>query len=480
MKKILLLLFWALAVLLAVLTMRTMAVKSKQLPLEAGPAADGNLPGALERLAASITYQTVSYDDTSRIDYVQFLAFHEFLRTSFPRVFQNLKEELVSRYTMVLYWQGKDAALAPAIFMAHQDVVPVDDDTKDLWSVPPFEGLLRDGVLYGRGVIDDKINLMGQLEAVNKLLEEGFAPQRSLYFVFGHDEEIGGNSGAAQVARLFEERGIRAAFVFDEGGIVTYEKVPGMHKPVALVGTSEKGGVTLELTVQIPGGHSSFPARETAVDVLSHALVKLRSEPFPPGISASVQDFLEYTGPEMPFPQRMVMSNLWLFKPLVYKIYGASPTGDAMIRTTMVPTIVQAGVKVNVIPTIAKAKVNYRILPGNSTEDVVAHTRRAIGDERVQIAVVKPSREPSPYASPDSLGFQSLMQPVKHHFEDAVVAPFLMIGGTDSRHFYGVSPNVYKFSPMVDPIGFHGVDEQLQADAYPKAIGFYLDWMKEL
>ncbi len=481
MRKYLFWLLILLSALLVFLVVRTLGVRSKQPGMDkSSVASDGNLPGAVDRLARSITFPTVSYDDTTRIDYGQFTAFQVFLRGSFPLVFERLESELVGGYTLVLHWKGNDPKEAPAIFMAHQDVVPVDDDTKGLWSVPPFEGVIRDGILYGRGVIDDKINLMGQLEAVNQLLQQGFTPKRSIYFVFGHDEEIGGNAGAAKVAGLFEERGIRAAFVFDEGGVVTYDKVPGMDKPVALVGTSEKGGVTLELTVQIPGGHSSFPARETSLDVLAQALVHLRSKPFPASIAPSVEDFIEYIGPEMPFGQRLVMTNLWLFKPLLYRVYSASPTGDAMIRTTMVPTIAQAGDKVNVIPTIAKAKVNYRILPGNTTEDVVAHTRKAIGDERVHIAVLPPPREASPYSSPDSAGFRSLMQPIKHHFEDAVVAPFLMIGGTDSRHFYGVSPNIYKFSPMVDPIGFHGVDEQLRVSEYPKAIGFYLDWIKKL
>ena len=199
MKKILLFLALCLLALIAVVMLRTLSVESKQQPLEAGAVADGNLPGAVERLARSITFQTISYDDTTRIDYGQFLAFHDFLRESFPAVFEKLQVEMVSRYTMVLHWQGRDPALPPAIFMAHQDVVPVDDDTKDLWSAPPFEGLIRDGVLYGRGVIDDKINLMGQLEAVNQLLQKDSAPQRSLYFVFGHDEEIGGNSISGEV-----------------------------------------------------------------------------------------------------------------------------------------------------------------------------------------------------------------------------------------------------------------------------------------
>jgi carboxypeptidase PM20D1 len=162
-----------------------------------------------------------------------------------------------------------------------------------------------------------------------------------------------------------------------------------------------------------------------------------------------------------------------VFKPLIYRIYGSTPVGDAMIRTTMVPTIIHAGVKENVIPTVAKAKVNYRTLPGNSVEFVVEHTRNAIDDERVKISVVPKPKEASTASSPDSASFKSLMQPLKHHFDDAVVSPFLMIGGTDSRHFSKVTPNIYKFSPMIDPIGFHGVDEQLKIADYGKAINFY-------
>lgn len=480
MKKVITGIIAVLLILLSVLIANTLALKSKQIPKEKDLSIEINIEGSVERLSKSITFQTVSYDDTAQIDYSSFLAFHEYLKQSFPAVFSNLGLEMVGTYTIVLKWVGKDTSLPPAIFMAHQDVVPVSDDTKAMWTVPAFDGMIRDGIIYGRGVIDDKINLMAQLETAEHLLKQGFSPERTIYFVFGHDEEIGGNAGAAQVAKLFEQRGIKALFVLDEGGIVTYEKVPGMEKAVALVGTSEKGGITLELTVDIPGGHSSFPGKETAIDVLSKALVNLRSKPFAPAFSPSVQDFIAYTAPEMPFGQRLVMANQWIFKPLIYRIYSSTPIGDAMIRTTMVPTIINSGVKSNVIPTIAKAKVNYRILPGNTIEGVIEHTRNAINDDRVNIDVMPVPREATAASSPDSAGFQMLMQPLKHHFDDAVVSPFLMIGGTDSRHFSKVTPNIYKFSPMIDPIGFHGVDEQLKVSDYGKAINFYYSLIKSL
>jgi carboxypeptidase PM20D1 len=480
MKKIIIATLSIILVLITVVTIKSLSLKSKQQPIDIPVSEAPEIAGASERLAKAVTFPTVSYDDTLLIDYSVFLDFHEFLKSSFPLCFSELELEVFHQYTLVLKWPGQDDALPPAIFMAHQDVVPVDDDSKDMWTVPAFDGLIRDGILYGRGVIDDKINLMGQLETAEYLLKSGFQPQRSIYFVFGHDEEIGGEMGAAQVAAAFEARGIQAAFVMDEGGIITYDKVPGIERPVALIGTSEKGYVTLELEVNIPGGHSSFPASVTSIDVLSKALSDLRKHPFPAGFAPSVKDFIDYIAPEMPFLEKTVMGNRWLFQPLIYKIYSGSAVGDAMIRTTMVPTILQAGVKENAIPTIARAKVNYRLLPGTSLEEVIAHTKKAINNDLVSIKVMPGPKLGTQTSSPDSVAFRSMMAPLKHHFEDPVVAPFLMIGGTDSRHFYNVTPNIYKFSPMIDPIGFHGIDEQLKISDYKKTLGFYHDFIRSL
>jgi carboxypeptidase PM20D1 len=256
--------------------------------------------------------------------------------------------------------------------------------------------------------------------------------------------------------------------------------VPGVEKPVALIATSEKGGVTLKLSVNIPGGHSSFPGKATSIDVLAKALYDLRSHPFPPDIAPSLADFIEYVSPEMPFHQKLVMGNSWLFKPLIYNIYSQTPMGDACIRTTMVPTIINAGVKSNVVPTIATASVNFRNLPGTSIDEVIAHTQKAINNDQVKISVMPVPREATFTSSPDSMGFQAMMSPVKHHFDDAIVSPFILIGGTDSRHFKDITPNIYRFSPMIDPIGFHGVDEQLKISDYSKTIGFYHEFILNL
>ncbi|HUH72995.1 MAG TPA: M20/M25/M40 family metallo-hydrolase [Chitinophagales bacterium] len=480
MKKLLILLLIALVIFLGIIFYNFSQTKP-QASTNTTIATDlSSIKGQNERISKSITFQTVSYEDTTLIDYDQFLAFHEFLKTSYPIVFEKLELEMVSNYSMVLKWKGNDPTLLPGIFMAHQDVVPVSDDTKDLWKNPPFEGLIIDGVLHGRGAIDDKINLMAQLESVQFLLENEFQPKRDIYLVFGHDEEIGGKQGAVKIAELMQSRGIKAEFVLDEGGFVTNDKVPGMTEAVALIGTSEKGYLNLDLSVNINGGHSSMPTPENAIAVLAKAITDLNSQPFSPRLTTSVKDFLNHIAPHSSFVNKLAMSNLWVFQPIVFNIYSKSGPGDAMIRTTMVPTIINGGNKANVIPNIVKATVNLRLLPGTSIQDAIQHVTKAVNNPLVNIEAQPGAMEASAVSPIDNEVFRNFKSKIETHFDNAIVAPFLMIGGTDSRHFNIVSENIYKFSPMIDPEGFHGVNEQLNLKDYNKTIGFYVDFLKEL
>lgn len=480
MKKIGLLLLFGLVVLLGVLFFNFLTIPSRQVAPEGTRTDISSIDGAEQRISQSITYQTISYEDTSLINFAPFIEFHNFLRTSFPNIFNHLDVELVNEYTMVLHWKGKNSSLAPGVILAHMDVVPVAEDTRELWSVPPFEGIIKGDTLYGRGAIDNKVNLMGQMEAIEFLLKNNFQPERDVYFVFGHDEEIGGKDGALKVAQLMQSRGIKADFVLDEGGFVTNTMVPGVNQPVAMIGTSEKGYLNLQLSVNIDGGHSSMPAKENAIAVLTQALTDLNNQPFPPSISPSVKDFIEYIAPHSVFINKLAMSNMWLFKPLIYDIYSASPAGNAMVRTTMVPTIIQGGVKDNVIPNIVTANINYRLLPGTSVADAIAHTEKAINNPLIKVTATRQAQEASTVSPSNTASFNNIMNSIQLNFENVIVAPFLMIAGTDSKHFDIVSPNIYKFSPMTDPTGFHGVNEFLNLKDYKNTIGFYVDFIKNL
>ncbi|MEJ0054540.1 MAG: M20/M25/M40 family metallo-hydrolase [Bacteroidota bacterium] len=382
-KKILLLIVAGLLVLSAVLLFNTFRFRSKQLPIEAIAPPEVS-PAALQHFQDAIKYQTISNGNSSLFDSSQFLGFHKFLETSYPKVHATLSHEYVAGYSLLYKWEGKNSGLKPVILMAHQDVVPIEEATRKMWSVEPFAGEVKDGFIWGRGTADDKINLISIMEGAEKLLTEGFQPERTIYLAFGHDEELGGE-GAQSTAALLKSRNITADLVLDEGGIVTKDKIPGMTKPVALIGTSEKGYLSLELTAQKNGGHSSMPESETSIDILAKALVHLRERPFKPTFSESTQGFMEHIGPEMPFLQKIIFANRWLFEGVIVGIYEKTGSGNAVVRTTIAPTIIQAGVKDNVIPTIAKATVNFRLLPGDSSAEVIKRVKQTIDDERVTV-----------------------------------------------------------------------------------------------
>ncbi len=480
MKKFFLAIFVILAVLIGILAVNYFSISSRQAAPSQEKTDITSIQGAEARLSKAITFPTVSFEDSTKADYAPFVEFHKFLQATFPAVYDNLEVEMVNGYSLLFHWKGSDDNLKPVILMAHQDVVPVSEDSRSLWTVPPFEGIIKDGYLWGRGSIDDKSNLMGQLEAVNFLVGSQFKPKRDIYLAFGHDEELGGERGALKIAQLLKSRGVEAEFVLDEGGIVTDNMVPGVSQPVALIGTSEKGYLDLTLSVRIEGGHSSMPKKDNAIGVMSKALTYLANHPFDPQLSPSVRDFFSYIGPHSSFINRLAISNMWLFKPVLFRITGKSAAGDAMIRSTMVPTIIHGGDKSNVVPDIVTANVNLRLLPGTTIQDAIGHVRKAINNPDVKIEALGEQKEAGNVAPTDNDAFRYLSDAVYKNFPNTLVSPFLMIGGTDSKHFEILSASVYKFSPLIDPIGFHGVDERLNLKEYPKAIGFYVDLIKSL
>lgn len=468
-----------LAVLTTVLVVNTFLYKSKQISTEARPAPE--LPtDAIKHFQQAIAYKTISNADPALFDSAQFLGFHRFLATAYPSVHSRLTRERVAGYSLLFKWEGKNPNLSPIVLMAHQDVVPIEEATKGMWTVDPFGGEVKEDFIWGRGSADDKINLVSILESSEKLLKENFQPERTLYLAFGHDEELGGG-GAKVLAALLKSRNVKADLVLDEGTYITREKVPGMIKPVALIGTSEKGFLSVELTVEINGGHSSFPASETSIDVLSKALVNLRSKPFKAGFSESTQGFLDHIGPEMPFTRKLVFANQWLFKGIIIGIYEGSAVGNALVRTTMVPTIIQAGMKDNVIPTVAKAIVNLRLMQGDKAQEVVKQVKSAINDERVRVEYKEGFySEASDVTSEDSYAYKEIDKIIRQTFPDVITSPSLMIGGTDSRYFGEVSSGIIKFSPVFDPIGFHGIDERISLEGYRSAIWFYEKLIRDL
>ena len=469
--------------LVGYLLYNTFALKSKQMQVEVLPTVKIDSQTVAQRLSQAIQFQTISTAQTAETKAEEFQKLHLFLQNSFPKVHSILTKETIGNYSLLYTWRGTDASLKPIILMAHQDVVPIDEASLNQWTHPPFSGDIADGFVWGRGTLDDKQNVLSILESVEMLLNENFQPKRTIYLAFGHDEEIGGKNGAVNIAKLLKERGIQAEFILDEGGSLTDKIVKGIDQPVALIGIAEKGYLSLELSAEDTGGHSSQPPKNTAIGVLSKAISRLEENPFSGGIRGISAQMFDKIAPEMSFGQRFFLANLWLFRPLVERQLSAVPSTNATLRTTTAATMFNGGVKDNVLPIKATAVINFRILPGETTESVTENVRQTIADERV---IIKPYGEnawnPSPISDANSPDFQNIEKTIRQTYPDSIVAPFLMLGATDSRSFQSISPNIYRFSPMKinsdDLLRIHGINERISVETYSQGIGFYYNLVK--
>jgi carboxypeptidase PM20D1 len=475
--RILRLAFVIAGLLLAVLVVRALSLPSRQLRPEPAPALALDEAALAERLAASLRFPTISVSADAAPAREDFLAFQRWLAGSYPRLHATLALERVSELSLLFTWRGSRAELEPAVFLAHQDVVPVAD--LERWAHPPFDGVVADGFVWGRGAIDDKSQVVGLCEAIEHLLASGFAPERTLLFVFGHDEEVGGAQGAANIAALLASRGVRAAFVVDEGlAILANGAVPMLDRPAALIGVAEKGSATLEIVANGVGGHSSTPPRHTAAGTLARAIQQLEASPFPGGIGGVTRGFFDHLAPELPLLARLPLANLWLFaKPMDWLLSG-QPAVNAMLRTTTAVTMLSGSPKDNVLPSQAIATVNFRILPGDTGESVLARVRSLVGADDVEVRFKYPSRDPSAVSPVDAPSFGMLQRTIGEIFPDAVVAPGLVVAGTDSRHFESVTPNVYRFGPFrfdtTDLKRAHGIDERIAIANYADGVRFYV------
>lgn len=386
-----------------------------------------------------------------------------------------MKKETFSCFSLLYTWEGKSTTLKPVILTAHMDVVPAVGI--DSWTKPPFSGE-NDGIfIWGRGTLDDKAEMISILEAVERLLAENYQPERTVYLAFGHDEEINGLRGATVIASALKERGVEAEFVIDEGSFVIVGLVPMISNPVAIIGTSEKGYLSVSIAVEMEGGHSAYPEKETAITVLTKALNSVINNQMDARISEPVNDFIRYIGPEMPFYAKAIFANKWLFNGIILNIYQGSKTSNALVRTTTAPTILKAGIKDNVIPTKAEAVVNFRILPGETSEDLMGHLKTVILDERVKVSMLEGFNEPSFVSPVDVYGFKAILKTIRQVYPDALVAPTLMIAASDSRKYIEVSKNIYNFAPIVvtseDLARTHGINQRIKIEDFTRGIGFY-------
>ncbi|HTF32352.1 MAG TPA: M20 family peptidase [Myxococcota bacterium] len=481
MKRALALVFAIFAGLAAFLLARALSLPSRQVQVKPAVPVALDEAALASRLADALRFQTISYADPAALPRAEFEKFQRWLAEAYPLLHARLSLERVSDLSLLYTWQGRNPQLPPILLLAHQDVVPVE--APERWTEPPFAGRIDQGFVWGRGAIDDKSSLLSICEAVELLLARGFQPERTVLLAFGHDEEVGGTNGATQVAALLASRSVHAWFGLDEGGVIlTPGVVPGIHAPVALVGVAEKGFVTLDVVAQAEGGHSSMPPRHTAAGILAKAILALEAHPMPGGVGGVTGSTFAYLAPEMPLLGRMLFANLWLFGAPLDALLSSQPSMNAFLRTTTAVTQLAGSPKDNVLPSQAIAGVNFRILPGDTVDLVLRRARAVVDDPRVEVRLRSPAWEPSPVSPIDSDAFALLERTIRESFPEAIVAPSLVVGGTDARHYGEVTKELYRFQPFsLDSSDLkrpHGIDERMATQNYAAAVRYQVQLLQ--
>lgn len=478
-----LLLLGSIVVVVAVVLIRTWLTPS----LAVHKTADAYVPlkldetSVMQRFVGAVKLSTVSTADappsTQDLD-----AFHAYLAQQFPRVYHDLQVEQVGHGALLFTWKGSNPSEPAVILMAHQDTVPVDPDTRARWSRGPWSGDIADGVVWGRGALDDKASLVSILEGADQLLQQGFQPRRTLYFAFGSDEERGGAQGAMAIVNLLRQRGVHAQLVLDEGGAYTNGLMPGVAGDLAMVGIAEKGYVSVHLSVRAAGGHSSQPPPQSAIGILSQAMVRLEANQMPARLAPTVAAMFDALAPMLSFPARMVVRNRWLLGSLLVGQLSKTPSGNALVRTTTAETTFNAGVKDNVLPTAAAATINFRLLPGDSVSDVLDHVREVVADPRVTIAPGSEQSEASPTSPVDGEGFRLVRKTIQQMTPGVPVVPYLVTAATDASHYVPVSAEQLRFVPYhLTPTTierFHGINEGIPVSDYLNCVQFAAQFMR--
>ena len=428
-------------------------------------------------LQALIRIRTESNVDWSLVDDSKFKDFQALLHTQYPTVFEKCDFEVIGRNGLLFRMHGESAE-QPSVLMAHYDVVPAKDAE---WSEPPFDGVIKDGELWGRGTLDTKGTLFGVIESAEALLKDGFVPKHDVYMAFGGDEECLGSDANAIVDEL-EKRGIKPNFVLDEGGAIVENVFPGVKQPAALIGISEKGNVFMDLVATGKAGHASAPLAKQCVGTLARALWRLQEHPMPFTLTKPALEMFDIMGRRSSFLYKLIFANLWCFSPALNLICKSSGGElNALVRTTCALTELSGADAYNVLPAECKAGVNLRIICGDTIEATKARMEKIIDDKNVTVSFVGGS-DPCSVSPTDGEPWERLKTAIRQTYPDALVSPYLMLAGSDSRHYCRIAKNVYRFSGM--PLSkaqrgmIHGVDERIPLALLPDTVRFFTRVMK--
>ena len=467
-----------LVLLLAVVLLRTAAFRPKAEAAKTYAPVEFDREAAVTNLQRLIRCRTVSYTDASKEDPAEFEKLIALLPELYPHVYEKCTLTRLPDRGLLFYWAGK-AHDEASVMMAHFDVVPVEEEN---WKKPPFEGIIEDGVLWGRGTLDTKVTFNGVLTAADHLIAEGFQPEQDVYFAFSGQEEING-PGAVNIVHWFQEHNINIQLVVDEGGAVVEDVFPGVKQPCALIGIAEKGMMNLEYSVSSAGGHASAPKPHTPVGVLADACCKVENHPFTMHITAPAAKMFDTLGRRSTFLYRMIFANLWLFGGILDNLCKKQGGElNALMRTTVAFTQMQGSKASNVIPPSASMVSNMRLNPADTMDSAMEYIRGVIGNDAVKLRCVE-GMNPSPISETDCPAWDKVASAVAGTWQGSLVSPYLMVQCSDSRHYGPVSNHVYRFSAMdltaEERSTIHGNNERIRTEVIGRAVEFYIRLMSQ-
>ena len=430
---------------------------------------------AAEHLSQAVRCPTVSYVDTSRIDYSAFDRLQAFLRAAFPFVAEKAVWEKIG-HSLLITLPGSDHTLKPALFMAHQDVVPVVPGTENDWLHGPFSGDIADGYLWGRGAMDIKQMLIAEMESAEYLLKKHGAFKRAVTFAFAEDEETV-STGARAMAALLKDRGAEMEYVLDEGaGDVTDAAdwgAPGTL--ICTIGTYEKGYGDMRLAVRSRGGHSSNPFHGTSLGRLARAITAVLDDPPEPEIQRSVISSLKTLAPLITEePMRAWAKEPEKHTQELKRWFMARESLYHLVSTTAAPTMISPGAPAgNVMPQDMEAVINFRMIPKDTPEKLLEKYTALLGPD-VAVSWVQKIAASVP-SDISSYGYRALKKTLERYFDRLRFIPAQNRGATDARNYECLSRCVMRFGPFLEEEeiskeGVHGTNERISLRAYFQGI----------
>ena len=465
-------------VFLAVVLIRAAMFKPKDSGKNEFEEVEFDRAAAVNALGELVRCRTVSYNDHSLEDDAEFEKLIGKLPELYPNVVKTCHMQRFDDRGLLFHWKGKGDG-KPSVLMAHYDVVPVEEEN---WTHPAFDAEIVDGVMWGRGTLDTKVTFNGILSAAENVIKQGFTPENDIYFAFSGGEEVNGN-GAKNIVKYFKDNGIELEMVVDEGGAVVEDVFPGVKQPCGLIGIAEKGMLNLEYSIASSGGHASAPAPHTPVGQLAIACTKVEAHPFKAHFTKPVLEMFDTLGRHSSFLYRMIFANLWCFGGVLDNMCKKSGGElNALMRTTVAFTQMSGSKAPNVIPPSVSMVSNLRLNPEDSVNGAVEYIRSVINDPAVKLTVGD-HMEPSPISRTDCAGWERVSNAVAGTWKGCLVAPYLMVQCSDSRHYGEISDRVYRFSAMdltaEERHTIHGNDEHIRLETIEHSVEFFIRVIKQ-